>query len=223
MAMSTKTIDWRLKRLAALVDAEGGKAPLGRKLGYKDGAFVGQMLRGERPISEKTVDAVHDMLGYSGWFDRDTASSPPTVDSVIFHQLDIAAACGDGYQNVDYPELVRSIILTRAEAREALGSYNLSDSIQIIAATGESMAPTIKPRDLLFVNTSVKEYRGEGIYLLTRRYEGLICKRLSMAGRTLMVSSENQTIPSWKWKDREDTDAIVGRVLVALPMDFKRF
>lgn len=60
----------RIARLAAMVEREGGKAPAGRKLGYRDGAFVGQMLRGERPITEKTVMAVHALSGYSGWMDQ---------------------------------------------------------------------------------------------------------------------------------------------------------
>ena len=59
----------RIKRLAAMVEREGGKAKTGRKLGYRDGAFIGQMLRGERPITEKTVLAVHALSGYMGWMD----------------------------------------------------------------------------------------------------------------------------------------------------------
>lgn len=47
--------DERRDRLERAADRLGGKAQLGRALGYKDGAFVGQMLRGERPVSEKTL------------------------------------------------------------------------------------------------------------------------------------------------------------------------
>lgn len=45
---------WRRERLRALAEHVdfGGKAGLGRALGYKDGAFVGQMLNGLRPIVE---------------------------------------------------------------------------------------------------------------------------------------------------------------------------
>ncbi len=48
----------RQQRLQVAVDRLGSKAALGRRLGYRDGAFVGQMLRGERPITEKTIDAL---------------------------------------------------------------------------------------------------------------------------------------------------------------------
>lgn len=51
----------RRKLLQAAAKRLGGNARLGRKLGYYDGAFIGQMLRGERPISEKTVEALRSV------------------------------------------------------------------------------------------------------------------------------------------------------------------
>jgi glucuronate isomerase len=67
---------WRRDRLQALVDKFGGKAELGRKLGYKDGAFVGQMLTQLRPISEKTVQQVERLPGCRGWFSQEPAGGP---------------------------------------------------------------------------------------------------------------------------------------------------
>jgi len=67
---SSKQIQaWRIHRLQAMARKEGGNSALGRKLGYRDGAFIGQMLRGERPVSEKTVLMAHSLPGYAGWFD----------------------------------------------------------------------------------------------------------------------------------------------------------
>jgi len=48
----------RRRRLQLAVDRLGSKVALGRRLGYQDGAFVGQMLRGDRPITEKTLDVL---------------------------------------------------------------------------------------------------------------------------------------------------------------------
>jgi hypothetical protein len=59
---------WRRTRLEALANKLGGKATLGRKLGYRDGAFVGQMLSGLRPITEKTIRAAEAIPGCRGWF-----------------------------------------------------------------------------------------------------------------------------------------------------------
>lgn len=54
MALLLSPVD-RIERLAKAAERMGGQANLGRALGYRDGAFIGQMLRGERPISEKAL------------------------------------------------------------------------------------------------------------------------------------------------------------------------
>lgn len=63
---------WRIERLRAAIDklTEGNITAFGKRLGYRDGAYIGQMLRGERPISEKTIRAVEALPGLSRWFER---------------------------------------------------------------------------------------------------------------------------------------------------------
>lgn len=69
----------RRTRLAALVEKLGSKVEVGRALGYEDGSFVGQMLRGDRPVSEKTVRKAHALPGCRGWFDRLRPETAPSV------------------------------------------------------------------------------------------------------------------------------------------------
>jgi phage repressor protein C with HTH and peptisase S24 domain len=143
-------------------------------------------------------------------------------DEVVFNQLDAYAACGEGYANNDYPEIIRTLVMTPAEALQLVGSTNRSGAIQVILAVGDSMTPTIEPRDLLFVDTDVKEYNREGIYFL-RIGDELICKRMHRAGQKLMVSSDNKRTDPWEWSNKGDKDAIVGQVIRVLPMTFKQF
>jgi hypothetical protein len=55
----------------------GGNAALGRALGYRDGAFVGQMLRGERPVTEKTLLAMRAIRQLADLFTRPDQSQRP--------------------------------------------------------------------------------------------------------------------------------------------------
>ncbi|MDO3524522.1 S24 family peptidase [Ralstonia pseudosolanacearum] len=77
--------DWRTQRLKAAVDkiADGNVTAFGKRLGYKDGAFVRQMLSGNRPVSEKTVRAIEDLPGLANWFskklDLPSLSSPQAI------------------------------------------------------------------------------------------------------------------------------------------------
>lgn len=60
----------RRERLAELLREKyaGNKTALGKALGYKDGAYIGQWLRALRPISEKSVEAIERATHSRGWF-----------------------------------------------------------------------------------------------------------------------------------------------------------
>lgn len=68
----------RLESLLNHSDFNGNKARLGEALGYKSGAFVRQMIDGERAVSEKTVATIETIRGgkFKGWFD----TYPPAAD-----------------------------------------------------------------------------------------------------------------------------------------------
>lgn len=160
----------------------------------------------------------------SGSFDI----QPPRVsrqkdnDSVVFEVLDVRAACGDGYANDDHPEVVSTMFIPAQVAQAMIGTTNRSGSVKIVTAAKDSMAPTINPDDLLFVDTSITEYSGETVYLIRHGGE-LLCKRLSLVGRDIVVSSDNKNYESWKWSDKPDETRIIGRVVRVLPIQFKKF
>lgn len=71
----------RRARLQLAAEKVGGKAALGRLLGYVDGAFVGQMLRGDRPVTEDTVVKLEQKPGFHAWFSGgEKASTLPFRD-----------------------------------------------------------------------------------------------------------------------------------------------
>jgi hypothetical protein len=73
--MTDKKQQFRLERFELLLDThfEGNRTDLGKFLGYKDGAFVRQMLAGSRPISEKTIEKIESHRIYKGWFSEDSS------------------------------------------------------------------------------------------------------------------------------------------------------
>ena len=116
-------------------------------------------------------------------------SDDPSGDHIRFERLDVIAALGDGYINNETAEVVDFVHVDKAWAREKLGG-NLS-RIQVITARGDSMQGTIEDGDVLFVDTSVRSFEGEGIYLLSFA-DGLKAKRLQASvGGGLLVISDN--------------------------------
>lgn len=74
----------RIRRLADLLAHEefaGNQAALGRFLGYSSGAYVRQMLAGERPILEKTIIRVETQKGgkFAGWFSKEAPFTAPAM------------------------------------------------------------------------------------------------------------------------------------------------
>lgn len=149
----------------------------------------------------------------------------PTAKSTheaTFEVLNVRAACGNGITNSDYPEIVRRMVMPIEKAMELIGSINKNGNIKVIIASKDSMVPTINPNDLLFVDTSIQNFAGESVYIILHGGE-LLCKRISLVGRNLTVISDNKNYDSWLWVERPDETRIIGKVLRALPMNFKNF
>jgi phage repressor protein C with HTH and peptisase S24 domain len=72
-----------LKVTATPEKPDGNRTDFGRRLGYKDGAFVRQMLSGEKPVTEKTIRKIEAIPGLAGWFtgrpELASAGAPATV------------------------------------------------------------------------------------------------------------------------------------------------
>ena len=100
---------YRQARLQAFLDEkyEGNKARLGRALGYRDGALLGQMLSNPqiRPITEKTIYKIHDLPGGSGWFD-DSEPDPdtPSTSTILLSLTDDAVMLGAAFDKTP-PEI----------------------------------------------------------------------------------------------------------------------
>lgn len=142
----------------------------------------------------KYLFEIADALGVSVEWLKTGEGSPEDSDGladdcVRFERLDVVAALGDGYINNEAVEVVDFVHVDKAWAREKLGG-NLS-RIQVITARGDSMQGTIEDGDVLFVDTSVRSFEGDGIYLLSFA-DGLKAKRLQASvGGGLLVISDN--------------------------------
>lgn len=55
---------------------QGDRSAFGRRLGFKDGAFIRQMINGSRAVSEKTIRHIESIPGMSGWFTQAEGDQP---------------------------------------------------------------------------------------------------------------------------------------------------
>jgi len=104
-------------------------------------------------------------------------------------QLDAEAGMGNAIENLDNPEVIRSIDFESGYIRSIVGFAPPPGRLCLIAGRGDSMMPLIQPGDTVVVDTGVTSFDGDGIYLINMG-NGHQIKRLLDRG-VLHVASDN--------------------------------
>jgi transcriptional regulator with XRE-family HTH domain len=198
-----------------------GYAPL-------DSATEGESVT--QPSLSSTMDAVRDMLARAsklpeGLKQRILAtaehgdnvitvdfSRPGQVgDEVWIAHYDVRAAMGGGQIPQEYPEMLQDVRVSPRHLREMGIRFKEHYHLKMITGWGQSMAPTIKDRDPLLVDVTIREFTGDGVYLFSHD-EMLYVKRLQKKGKEhfKMISDNERHDPE---EIRVDDTHILARVL----------
>jgi len=132
-------------------------------------------------------------------------------DEVWIAHYDVRAAMGGGQIPHEYPEMLQDIRVSPKHLREMGVTFKEHFHLKMITGWGQSMAPTIKDRDPLLVDITIREFTGDGIYLFSHD-EMLYVKRLQKKGkdRFKMISDNKHHDPE---DIRVDDTHILARVL----------
>lgn len=171
--------EWRKRRLEELAARVGGKAALGRLLGYKDGAFVRQMIAGERPITEKTIRAVHEKPGLSGWFAAAdgmviTSHEDDASQGVKILQFDTGGSMGRGVVLRDQPGVIKSWTVSDSWLQQNVHRVTSPQNLCIVTGFGPSMQPLFNPGDPLLVDRGITRVDVDAVYFFRIGEEGFI-------------------------------------------------
>jgi len=123
-------------------------------------------------------------------------------DEVWIAHYDIRGAMGGGEVTHDYPEMLQDIRVSPSHLRSMGVEFVEHYHLKMVTGWGQSMAPTIKHRDPLLVDISIREFVGDGIYLFS--YQGFeYIKRLQRKGKDKfkMVSDNTNHPPEDIWVD----------------------
>ncbi|CAI8802631.1 Prophage PSPPH03, Cro/CI family transcriptional regulator [Pseudomonas sp. IT-P74] len=133
-------------------------------------------------------------------------------DEVWIAHYDVRAAMGGGQIPHDYPEMFQDVRVSPQHLREMGIEFKEHFHLKMVTGWGQSMAPTIKHRDPLLVDVSIREFVGDGIYMFS--WEGhLYIKRLQWVGddQIKMISDNTMHPPQ---TIRADETYIQARVLL---------
>lgn len=148
-----------------------------------------------------------------------TRSSP----TVTLRQLEVFASAGNGYINHEFPAIVSAIEIPQDKIYELFGRNSL-EGVRLINVDGDSMMPTLNPRDLLFIDTRIDHFNGDGIYVFNFEESTFVKRLQKVKGRKLSVLSDNDKYPAFEIEPHEMSELyIFGKLIKQLPFKFNDF
>lgn len=101
--------------------------------------------------------------------------------------IDVTACCGNGVDNLE-EKSIGEISLPLEEFKSITNTA--PENIKLIKASGDSMDPTIKDGDMVWIDTANCFINSDGVYLL-RMPTGLAIKRIQSGLSNITVKSDN--------------------------------
>ncbi|STQ99822.1 Uncharacterized HTH-type transcriptional regulator HI_1476 [Kingella potus] len=191
----------RLERVKTLIEENynGNQTEFARAIG-KAAAQVNQWVNGYRNIGDGAAANIETALDLPrGWLDGEAGhayrSDTPVVRAgwLSVPRLAATGEMGAGIEADDPDAVIDFVVVARAWAKQQFGGS--LDSLRVINAKGDSMEDTISDGDIVFADSSVCCYEGDGIYVIATA-SGLRIKRLqALIGGGLNIISDNKAYP----------------------------
>ena len=223
------------KRIRELRLAKGMKiSDLADAVGI-DGANVSRLETGkQKSFTEQSLSKFAEALGvgvaelFTTAENRTTVyeySSPVVQEGAAVFRveiLDISASAGGGFiQGSDVIDVIRSIEYNNERAIAMFGSRP-PETVKVINVRGDSMAETIEPGDLIFVDVSVTDFDGDGIYVFGFD-DKIYVKRLQMIPDKILVISDNTKYREWSVDEsNQHRFYVYGKVMISQSQSYKR-
>ncbi|MCK3658533.1 repressor [Pasteurellaceae bacterium Pebbles2] len=225
-------MDTLAQRLRYLLDTQGvSQNALAKMIGVTQ-ASVGKIIRGETLEPKKIYEIATALNVNVEWLKTGNGNSTigMTVvqaepDDEHTHRIDIldaqAAANHDGFVNTDYPEIIQSIWFSDVGVNQILGRKS-AKGVSIIKVPTDSMMPTISPRDLVFIDTTVNYFTTDGVYIFKLNGHTFIKRLQMLPNGTLLASSDNTNYRPFEiTADQFDTAEIIGKFISVVAINPK--
>ncbi|MGY6772114.1 XRE family transcriptional regulator [Gallibacterium sp. ZY190522] len=204
------TLAERLKQL--LIEKDLTQYDLAEMVGTTQGA-ISNIIKGETQKPRNLLEIANALNVDPNWLR--TGDGQPSNDNVNLtdvcldsnleviqdkpdkehcHKIDYlnvrAAAGAAKFNNEDYPEIISSLWLTDGGVIEIVGKKH-TNGIFLINVPTDSMEPTIKKGDIVFIDTNINYYNGDGIYAFSLDGELFIKRFQRMLSGDYLVISDN--------------------------------
>ena len=206
MKLGKRIREIRLSKEMTMTDVE-------TRAGLKVGN-ISRIEKGTQWVSEDSLHAIAAALEVpvATLFTREESGN--SEGYVTFQRLDVTASAGQGSELVEYPDVLQEIRVLASWAKQTLGIVD-SHRVKIITCKGDSMTPTVRPGDIVFVDTAIRHFQAEGIYILAWQNQLLLKRLNAMFDGRLAIQSDNEINYKTEYVMAEQADqlSICGKVL----------
>lgn len=217
------------ERLTSIMAEKGlSQAELARMTGLKQPSVFkivsGQTLNPKNIVEIATALGVDVNWLKTGEGERDADVFAFTSEKDDDHTLRVdlldaeLAAHSSGIINLEYPDVISSIFFTHEGVKRILGRTT-TDGVYMFKVPTDSMVPTITQNDIVFIDTNVKEYIGEGVYSFNLNGETYIKRLQRLPTGVIMALSDNPLYHPFEiTEDLFDTAEIIGKFIKAVEL-----
>ena len=160
------------------------------------------------------ISAAWLLLGVGDMFDKPSGALAKAFDDdtgsryAVSYYPDVRASAGNGYYNDDSSE-IEIISLPKAVIDRKI-SVGKIDAIKV---HGDSMHPTIKENDIIFVATNMREVYDNKIYVIRYDEEIRVKRLFKRRGEKVLLRSDNTIYPDEEISIHDEAVAVLGQVI----------
>ena len=189
-------IEWRKTRLKALASKFGGNASLGRVLGYRDGAYIGQMIGGHRPITEKTIVAAEELPGCDGWFESNKNTQPATIQHLEHAGLQrpVRPVVVVGQAKLGENGYYEEISSVAGSGDGTVAAFSSDPEAYALRVKGDSMFPAIRDGWYVVVEPNGPTVIGEFVLIKLANGQKMVKELLMQTEHGITVMSVNGNV-----------------------------
>lgn len=222
------------ERLTTAMAAAGlSQAQLADMVGVSQPA-VQKMAAGKTNGSRKMVELARALGVQAEWLSNGSGpmradGQQPTTPAIAtcsnvyrVEVMNLSVSAGPGTVNSEFVEVLRSVEYSPEDARLMFDGRK-QEQVRIINVRGDSMSGTIEPGDLLFVDISVNNFDGDGIYAFLYDDTAHV-KRLQKMKDKLLVISDNKSYTPWDPIERDEMNRVFvfGKVIGSMPQTYRK-
>ncbi len=210
-------------RIAKIADLVGGKKHLAKAIGISESQLYRYISGDSQPTVEPLAAIAKCGCVHLDWL---VLGEGPT--GIMREVHEDTAAYDENNQFIEIKEYSEDGVKPVNLSATGLGKFAFNqlwllktgfrtESLKLVVAHGDAMAPTIDNGDILIVDVSQKKFNGDAIYLLHVDSKLLVAKRIQHAADSgLMIVNDNAAYRDQHISnEQKDTLGIVGKVVWA--------